>query len=80
MDEIAARWNAFGWHTLVVDGHDVEALQHAFAARAAAKDQPTMILARTIKGKGMSVDRGQGRVARQGRSRKATRPTRRSPS
>ena len=59
MDEIAARWNAFGWHTLIVDGHDVEALLHAFAAARAAKNNPTMILARTIKGKGVAAIEGK---------------------
>ena len=59
MDEIAARWNAFGWHTLIVDGHDVEALQHAFAAARAAKNNPTMILAKTIKGKGVASVEGK---------------------
>jgi transketolase len=59
MDEIAARWNAFGWHTLIVDGHDVEALLHAFAAAKAAKHHPTMILARTIKGKGVASVEGK---------------------
>ena len=59
MDEIAARWNAFGWHTLTVDGHDVEALLHAFAAAKAAKHHPTMILARTIKGKGVASVEGK---------------------
>jgi transketolase len=59
VDEIAARWNAFGWHTLTVDGHDVGALLHAFAAARAAKNHPTMILARTIKGKGVASVEGK---------------------
>ena len=59
MDDIASRWNAFGWHTLIVDGHDVEALLHAFAAARAAKNNPTMILARTIKGKGVAAVEGK---------------------
>jgi transketolase len=58
-DEIAARWNAFGWHTLIVDGHDVQALQHAFAAARAAKGHPTMVIARTLKGKGVSFVEGK---------------------
>jgi transketolase len=58
-EEIAARWNAFGWHTLIVDGHDVQALQHAFAAARAAKAHPTMVLARTLKGKGVSFVEGK---------------------
>jgi transketolase len=59
LDEIAARWNAFGWHTLTVDGHDVPALLHAFAAARAAKGHPTMILAKTIKGKGVAAVEGK---------------------
>jgi transketolase len=59
MEEIAARWNAFGWHTLIVDGHDVKALLHAYAAARAAKSHPTMILARTIKGKGVKAVEGK---------------------
>ena len=59
LEEIASRWNAFGWHTLTVDGHDVAALLHAFAAARAARNHPTMILARTIKGKGVASVEGK---------------------
>jgi transketolase len=59
LDALAARWNAFGWHTLIVDGHDIQALLHAFAAARAAKNHPTMILARTIKGKGVAAVEGK---------------------
>jgi transketolase len=59
MDEIAARWSAFGWHTISVDGHDVEALQQAFAQAQATKGKPTMILARTLKGKGVAAVEGK---------------------
>jgi transketolase len=59
MDEIAARWSAFGWHTISVDGHDVEALQQAFSQAQATKGKPTMILARTLKGKGVAAVEGK---------------------
>jgi transketolase len=59
MDEIAARWSAFGWHTISVDGHAVEALQQAFAQAQATKGKPTMILARTLKGKGVAAVEGK---------------------
>ena len=59
MDEIAARWNAFGWHTLVVDGHDIPALQAAFGEARATKGRPTMVLGRTLKGKGLSAIEGK---------------------
>src|SRR6476659_2378854 len=59
MDAIAARRSAFGWHTLVVDGHDVTALQDAFATARTTKGRPTMVLARTLKGKGLAAIEGK---------------------
>ncbi len=59
MDAYAARWNAFGWHTLVVDGHDLAALLDALDEAAATTGRPTMILARTLKGKGISFVEGR---------------------
>lgn len=56
MDEspLADKWASFGWHTIEVEGHDIAALQKAFAEAAAMKDQPTVIIAHTVKGKGVS--------------------------
>ena len=45
---------AFGWHVIKVDGHDYEAIDAAFAEAKTVKGQPTMILAKTVKGKGVS--------------------------
>jgi transketolase len=59
MEEIAARWNAFGWHAIVVDGHDIPALQKAFAEARATRGRPTMVLARTLKGKGLADIEGK---------------------
>jgi len=59
MDEIAARWKAFEWHTIVVDGHDVQALLNAYDEARGTKGRPTMILARTIKGKGLAAIEGK---------------------
>jgi transketolase len=59
MDEIAARWKAFEWHTLVVDGHDIPALLGALDEARATRGRPTMILARTLKGKGLSAIEGK---------------------
>jgi transketolase len=59
MEEIAARWTAFGWHAIVVDGHDIPALQKAFAEARATKGRPTMLLARTLKGKGLADIEGK---------------------
>ena len=48
------KWEAFGWHVIACDGHDYPAIESAFAAAAAFKGQPTVLLARTVKGKGVS--------------------------
>ena len=48
------KFAAFGWHVVKADGHDFEALEAAFAEAAETKGQPTVILAKTVKGKGVS--------------------------
>ena len=52
------RWKAFGWHAIVIDGHDLTQILDALAEAKATKGQPTMILARTIKGKGVASVEG----------------------
>jgi transketolase len=59
MEEFARRWRAFGWHAIVVDGHDLDALLDALAEARVTRGRPTMILARTIKGKGVSFVEGK---------------------
>ncbi|HEY7473583.1 MAG TPA: transketolase [Vicinamibacterales bacterium] len=54
VEAYAARWRAFGWHALVVDGHDLAALLKAYSEARLTKDRPTMIVAKTLKGKGVS--------------------------
>jgi len=51
---LAAKWRAFGWHTLEIDGHSLPAIQNALAEAEATKGVPTCIVANTIKGKGVS--------------------------
>ncbi|MFN0102825.1 MAG: transketolase [Bryobacteraceae bacterium] len=51
---LADKWRAFGWNTIELDGHDIGALQKAFAEAAATKGKPTVLIANTIKGKGVS--------------------------
>jgi transketolase len=46
------RWEAFGWHAIVVDGHDLPQLLDAYESAAGTTDRPTVVLARTLKGKG----------------------------
>lgn len=59
LDPIAPRWKAFGWHTIEVEGHDVDAIVGALRSRA--EGRPTVILARTIKGKGEPRMEGDNR-------------------
>ena len=48
------RFAAFGWHTVTIDGHDISAIVAALDQAQSVKDRPTMIVARTLKGKGVS--------------------------
>ena len=59
LDALAARWKAFGWHTIQIDGHDVDALLKAYDEARATKGRPTMILAKTFKGKGVESVAGK---------------------
>jgi transketolase len=51
----AERARAFGWHAVIVDGHDVEAIDAAFAEALATNGKPTVIVARTQKGHGVAA-------------------------
>src|SRR4051812_9610899 len=51
----ARRFQAFGWHTVEIDGHDVAAVDRAYAEARDTAGQPTAILARTLKGKGVAA-------------------------
>ena len=59
LEQFAGRWRAFGWHAIVIDGHDMEAILEALAEARATSGKPTMIVARTIKGKGVSFAEGK---------------------
>ena len=48
------KFRAFGFHVIVVDGHDFDALEAAFAEAESVKGKPTAIIAKTVKGKGVS--------------------------
>lgn len=49
-----ARFKSFGWHTICIDGHAMEEIQAAFTTAKTNTDKPTIIIAKTIKGKGVS--------------------------
>ncbi|HMJ00547.1 MAG TPA: transketolase [Gaiellaceae bacterium] len=55
LDSYAKRAEAFGWHAIEIDGHDVEAIDAAYAEAIGTKGQPTVIVAKTIKGKGVKA-------------------------
>jgi transketolase len=54
MGDLAAKWRAFGWHTVEIDGHDMAQVVEALEASRSVVGQPTMIIAETVKGKGVS--------------------------
>lgn len=54
-DDLAARFSAFGWHVVTVDGHDYAALASAFDEAKAVKGKPTVLIANTVKGYGSPV-------------------------
>jgi transketolase len=54
LEPFAEKWRSFGWHAIELDGHSIPALQAAFAEAAATKGKPTVLVAHTIKGKGVS--------------------------
>ena len=53
------RWRAFGWHSIGVDGHDLAAILAALAEARKTTGRPTMIVARTLKGKGVKLVEGK---------------------
>jgi len=54
LDPFAGKWQAFGWKVIEVDGHSIPRLLEAFKEAQKVKGQPTVIIAHTVKGKGVS--------------------------
>ncbi|MFL5923585.1 MAG: transketolase [Gaiellaceae bacterium] len=55
LDSYASKARAFGWHAIEIDGHDVEAIDRAYGEAVAEQGQPTAIVTRTVKGKGVKA-------------------------
>src|SRR3954468_3154056 len=55
LDSYANRARAFGWHAIEIDGHDVEAIDEAYTEAVGTTGRPTVIVAKTIKGKGVKA-------------------------
>ena len=51
---IDKKFEAFGWHVITIDGHDFDQIDAAFSEADTIKDKPTVIIAKTVKGKGVS--------------------------
>ncbi len=54
LDSYESKFSAFGWNTIKIDGHNISEILAAFEKARSIKDKPTMILAKTLKGKGVS--------------------------
>jgi transketolase len=59
MDRIGERFAAFGWHVIDIDGHDIPAIMGAIEEAHETCGRPTAIVARTVKGKGVSFMENQ---------------------
>lgn len=56
---LAEKWKAFGWYVIQIDGHNLSEIISAYEEAATIKEQPTLIIAKTIKGKGVSFMENQ---------------------
>jgi transketolase len=61
VEPLAAKWAAFGWHTVEIDGHAIPEVLDALTACGEGKGKPSIIIAHTTKGKGVSIFEDQVR-------------------
>jgi len=54
LEPIVDKWQAFGWNTIEIDGHNMKEILQAYEMAKTVKNKPTIIIGRTIKGKGVS--------------------------
>ena len=54
LESVKERWSSFGWHVIEVDGHDIQEILEALEQANRYKNQPSMIILNTVKGKGVS--------------------------
>ena len=59
IEPIVKKWDAFGWHVIDINGHDMGAILAALNEAEMLQGKPTMIVARTVKGKGVSLFEGK---------------------
>jgi transketolase len=60
LDSYVDRARAFGWHAIAIDGHDVEAIDRAYAEAVSTEGRPTIVVAKTLKGKGVKEVEDKG--------------------
>lgn len=58
LEPLTERWRSFGWHAIAVDGHDVHQLYNALGQAGESRGRPTVLIANTVKGKGVSFMEG----------------------
>ncbi|MCM8756583.1 MAG: transketolase, partial [Candidatus Omnitrophica bacterium] len=58
LEPLRDKWLSFGWNVIQCDGHSIEELLNAFEQAKITKDKPTVIIAHTVKGKGVSFMEG----------------------
>ena len=54
VEPLRAKWEAFRWHVIEIDGHDFEQIDAAFTEASQTRKKPTVIIANTVKGRGVS--------------------------
>ena len=59
IEPITDKWKGFGWNTIDINGHDMEQIVRALDDAEKTKGRPTVIVARTVKGKGVSFFEGK---------------------
>ncbi len=59
IEPVPQKWKAFGWHVFEIDGHDIDEIVNALDEAEKIKGKPSVILAKTIKGKGVSFFEGK---------------------
>ena len=59
IEPLPEKWRSFGWHAIEINGHDITHVMDAYDQAETVREQPTVIIARTVKGKGVSFMEGQ---------------------
>jgi transketolase len=59
LEPLSDKWKSFGWNVVEIDGHDMFQTISALETAASVKGKPTVIIAKTLKGKGISFMEGQ---------------------